>query len=547
MKNIIQLTCFALLFSSVAYANENRSSADSEIKEVTLFFDGAQITRKATIDLKKGDNKITFTGLTQLVNPKSIQVKGNKNFTLLSVNHKLNFMDQENLSKEIKNLRQRLEKNKIDVKKQTSLLTIYKEEKSLIVSNKVVKSKTNGLNVETIMDLSEFYQERLTSIQYKMLEAEKKREDLQKAGNKLQQQLNELNYKSQKINSEVIVRARSNSNQRVSVLLIYNIWGVSWYPHYDLRSGNNSNNVNLSYKAKVAQNTGHDWNNVKLTLSTGNPRTNATQPTVTPWVLDYREIYNFRQQTNKAPALQEVLTSRADKNLYKQKPEAILQQRNNQIKNLALSAPSTINQGLTEKRFEILLPYTIPSDNKEYDVEIQKIPLPADYAYYTAPKFDRDAFLLAKISGWHQYNLLPGNTNLYNKDTYIGKSYISTSSTLDTLDISMGRDKDIVVERKKIDELNKTSTSGKHKKKRLGIEITIKNKKSGPVNISLVDQVPISSDKEIVINIDEKSGAQFNEETGELKWEIQIEPGASVSKRFEYVVKYPKDKTISNL
>ena len=559
MKTIIKLSfCALILSSSLVYGNDNEVDAKSEIKAVTVFFDGAQITRKAFVDLKKGDNKITFTGLAEYINPNSIQVKGDKDFTILSVNHKLDYMNKEKLTDEMLSLKNKLEKIRLNIAKQERLGNVYKEEKNLILSNKSIKSKTEGLDVESVMDLSEFYQERLTEIQYKLLEIEKKKIELNKEFQKINKQLQELNYKRNQVNSEIIVRARTNKTQLSGLVVTYNIWGASWYPLYDLRSSDKQTGVDLTYRAKVLQNSGFDWENVKLTLSTGSPGTNATQPTVTPWILNYNQIntygYNIQQQSQnlnrrnyqKADNI-DYLDGDLKSSKYFKQEEQVLEDKKKELDRLARIPRTAINQGMTETEFEIELPYTIPSDNKEYDVEIQQIELPTTFAYYTAPKFDKDAFLLAQITGWHKYNLLPGNANLYYKETYVGSSFINTSSTLDTLEISLGRDKDIVVERKKVDEFNKTTTSGKYKKTTLGLEVTIRNKKSVPINIKLIDQVPISANKEITVTLEETSGAQHNTETGELKWELRLEPGTSISKRFKYQVKYPKEKTIQNL
>jgi hypothetical protein len=75
----------------------------------------------------------------------------------------------------------------------------------------------------------------------------------------------------------------------------------------------------------------------------------------------------------------------------------------------------------------------------------------------------------------------------------------------------------------------------------------VKNNKVTTVDMLLKDQYPVSSVKEIEVKLDDAGAAAVNEETGVLTWKLQLKPGESRKVRFTYTVKYPKDKTISNL
>jgi len=194
--------------------------------------------------------------------------------------------------------------------------------------------------------------------------------------------------------------------------------------------------------------------------------------------------------------------------------------------------------------FEIEIPYTIKSDNKSYSVDMANYSLPANYQYYCVPKIDKDAFLIANISDWEKYNLLEGEANIFFEDTYVGKSLLDVRYAKDTLQISLGRDKNVVVKREKIKDFTIKKFIGSKKEELRNWEIVVKNNKNQKINMLVFDQVPVSTLEEIKVEIFETSQAKHNSETGEIKWDFIIEPRESKNFDLKYSVKYPKYKTL---
>ena len=143
-------------------------------------------------------------------------------------------------------------------------------------------------------------------------------------------------------------------------------------------------------------------------------------------------------------------------------------------------------------------------------VEVQKYELDATYEYFAVPKVDPDAFLLARVTGWEKFNLLPGESNIFFMGTYVGKSYINPLSAMDTLDVSLGRDKAISLKREMIKDFTSDQFIGTNRRITKGWEMTIKNNKSKEIEIVIEDQFPISSNKEIVIDHVEDSEGIVN-------------------------------------
>ena len=195
--------------------------------------------------------------------------------------------------------------------------------------------------------------------------------------------------------------------------------------------------------------------------------------------------------------------------------------------------------------FNIDLPYDVPTNDKAQTATLKEYEVRAIYKYYAVPKLDKDAFLLAEVADWESLNLLPGEANIIFEGTYIGKSFIDPSSTMDTINLTMGRDKRVVVKREKLKDFSKVKFLGTNKKQIFTYEITVKNNKKDAINMLLKDQYPVSQNKEVEVELLESNDAAVNDETGVLTWKLKLAPGEVKKIRISYSVKYPKDKMLN--
>jgi hypothetical protein len=198
----------------------------------------------------------------------------------------------------------------------------------------------------------------------------------------------------------------------------------------------------------------------------------------------------------------------------------------------------------TNVEFNIDNPYSVPSDGKQYTVEINQVNLDAGYEYSVAPKLSTDVFLSAKITDWNKYNFLSGEANLFFEGTFIGKSLLNTNSTTNTLNISLGADKNIVVTRTLQKQLTQKQVIGSNKKDTRDWIIEIKNRKNQPVNLLVEDQVPVSQNSSIEVETQELSGGTFDATTGKITWNITLAPQDDKKIELKYQVKYPKNQSV---
>lgn len=208
------------------------------------------------------------------------------------------------------------------------------------------------------------------------------------------------------------------------------------------------------------------------------------------------------------------------------------------------SIPLVQVENQTTVNFEIDVPYSILSDNKSYSVDMVNYNLPADYQYYSVPKIENEAFLIASIKDWEQYNLLEGEANIFFEGTYVGKTLLDVRFASDSLQISLGRDKNVIVNREKISDYSSKKFIGSKKEEKRDWRISVKNNKSERINMLIMDQIPISTLDEIKVEILELSKGKLNKDTGKIKWNFTLDQNEKEKIDLRYLVKYPKNRNL---
>ncbi len=536
MKKAIITAILILIVSGFSFAQDQ--SINSQIKEVTVFLQGAQVQRQAQAQIPAGISRLIFTDLPLDINPQSIQIKGSGNFTVLSVNHQINYLKAQEKSQEVKNLEDsiRYYKEKMDI--ENVMLKVVNEEESLMMTNKNLGGTETGLKVAELKEAADFYKTRLTDIKTRQLNHIRKIKEMQEKHDRILNQIRQLQGIEKQPQSEIVVTVSASSATRAELSLSYIGMNAGWSPIYDIRATNVTQPIDFVFKANVLQSTGEDWNNVKLTLSTGNPMLGGQMPSLATWWLDFYAPEDLKMRYSRAAP--SPMVAKEEMTIMNDEVEMDIEA----VASGSSAFYTQVNSNQTTMDYEISIPYNIPSGNNPQAVEIQKYQMPAQFEYYCMPKIDRDAFLVARISGWEQYNFLPGQANLFFEGTYLGESFIDAAATSDTLDVSMGRDKGIVVSREKRKDFSSRKTIGSKQSETIAWEINIRNNKRQNIKLNIIDQVPVSMQKDIEITAEEISGAKLNIETGELKWALDLKASENKKIMLSYTVKYPKNKKV---
>ncbi len=199
----------------------------------------------------------------------------------------------------------------------------------------------------------------------------------------------------------------------------------------------------------------------------------------------------------------------------------------------------------TTTTYEIKEPYTILNDGKDYVVEIKNLTLPCEYSYYAVPKLQKDVFLTAQLTDWQALNLFDGDVSLFFEGAYLGQSYLDLKHAQDTLNISLGKDKAVSIERTKVKDYSKRKFFSSNKVDARAYEIAIKNNKQQAIKVIIKDQFPLASSNDMSVESLEYNGAQLDEATNILTWQEDVPANKEKKLSMKYSVKYPKNKVLN--
>lgn len=561
MKKLFSVFLGVLIATSL-YANDEKI-VSSKIKKVTVYSQGAQVYRNASYSIGKGLTQVVIEGISPRIDPKSLQVKATGNVIILDSKYSLFYPQPEatdlnglplKIRKAITLLEDSIQIISYEIQEVQDEMDVYTATKNILTNNGAMRGqgKVND-SIQLLKEALDYYTVKMLDINKKLQKLSKVRTSLNEDKNGMMTRLNELrNYQSNaNLNPKpkgpihrIVVTLSADDYAKGKLDVSYLVSNAGWTPMYDLRSDIASGKVNLNYKAQVYQNTGVDWEDVRLNISTNNPYQNKTKPTLHPWYIDY---YAYRQQNQ--------VKTRSNSGGLKQKAEAYgfnapttarAEYAEEDVQLDAITADQFVNvvNQVISAEFQIDLPYTILSNSEQHMVLVKNEDLKADYKYYTVPKYDNSAYLVAQISKLDELQLVPAKANIFFDGSYIGETYLDPTTMDDTLDLSLGKDPNIIVKRTLLKRETKDRVVGTNKERTYAYAIEVKNLKSTSIDIVVQDQVPVTQNADIEISATELSRGKLDERTGIVEWELNLKPGADKDLEFIYKVKHPKDQTV---
>jgi len=562
---MIKLTSCIVFFASVALLPckaQDTARANATLQSATVYFGyGAELTHQAKARIKAETRQIIISVLATTVDANSIQISLPESVALLSQRYELYtpqvpviinpkvkiYTDSINrLYKEISRVN-----NEIDIE------TVTMEKTGHLIEAVIENNGNKTTTSDEVLKLVNAYNSKIEKAKTNIFRMGNEKNEFNEQIIVFQIKINELNQSKsqpQKSIGRLILQVKCKQIEEIPIEISYFTNNAGFTPIYDVRVNSKTNEIKLVYKAGIFQNTGLDWEQTKLTLSTANPNWSGTTPILNPWYLQIfaPQIYQLQQDAAKNNIPMNSIPG-VEKNLS----EIIVSGENGYNKKVAsdwknvnpstLQSYTTLNENQLNTTFEIDLPYDIKSDGEIQSVTIKEEKIAATLKNYAVPKMNHDAFLLAEISDWENLNLLPGIANIIMDDTYLGRTSIDPNISADTMNLSLGKDKRVIINRTRVKEFTTTKRSGNSIIQTFTYEIAVKNNKSTNVDLILKDQYPISQVKEVEVKFEKNEDAVINEELGILTWNLSLKSGESKKVRFTYTVKYPSDKKVANL
>lgn len=604
-KLTIAIILAAITLSGFA---QDKKTIKAKLNDATVFFQGAELTHTATTSLTKGENEIYIEGLSPNIDQNSLKIKATNSVIVSASEFSVDYLAVnktpgitiKKLNDSIDFYQKRLDQVKTDIAITKNLQDLLQKG-----TDKNVAGSEKGLGIDELVKTMDYYKTKSLELQNTQVANIKKQSELTSAISRLNKQLSQESLKNNKTSGILRLTLSAPVATSSSFTISYYTSAANWAPYYDINIASTDKPIQIAAKSKVRQTTGLDWEKVKLTLSTATPSNGKIAPLFNTWFLNFQsnmqakylnDDINRLRRDNKEMALQNsysyggVVAERSvdaiEEYSDSRSPIIIVNGQEVDADYLSsidpalikdtqmLDASSTSIYGsraangvmvvtlkdsmddyITQRDndlnmvYEIDMPYTIPGNGKEQSIDLQSKTTTADYKYYCAPKLDTETYLLAEISNWQELKLLSGKANITYDGTYVGETFIDARSTHAKLNLTLGTDKRVTVKREKLQDYNSgTKFLGNDTKQTFTYRLTVRNGQSKAVKMVLKDQYPVSTQKNIEVELLTKDTTPWTakvDDLGVITWEEELKAGETKIYQISYSVKYPKGSNLN--
>ena len=553
---------FLLLLSFMFAGFASLSGSEIKIKvpvaQAIVYSDRADVTRTVEVDLPKGISSIVFEDLKGHLEESSLRVSGSGDFELLDIR-----IEKEQTAKtsdealralevEREGYESRLRELAFDEKRNAE----SRETLDRILSRLTTTQKEDAgveMDMTKWASVYNFHSEGLAKLDAQSLAIDEEERHLKDEINRVNREMNQLRHSGGKqiISARVSVRADKAGKATLSLSSI--IYGPSWSPAYDVRVVSDSRKLALTYYATLQQSTGEDWEHVKLSFSTATPMIGGKQPELKPWVVSERSVDSFRGNSPRkaeqhAPMMNQMMLAEEHSPFGIARASAPV----------PAAAPMRVARasaqtGVTSAVFNVEAPADVLGDNSQAKVTLMHETFDAYLRHSCVPKLSSHAYLKAKVTNATDFPLLAGESAVFLDNNFVANAQFDFVAPGESFWTWLGIDQAVKIERKMIK--NTKGTEGvfsKHNLHEFEYLTTITNNRRDKVNLVMWDQIPMSSDERIKVELHQPRYSKDSDtlkmnEQKFIEWLFELEPAQEVKVPFEYLVEYPKDMILQGL
>ena len=563
MRTALALLVLPALLSAAHAADVKGTSS---IDAVTVFPSGAEITRVGKVKLERGDHVIFFTDLPARAIHSSIRVEGKAVGALVigSVDSRRTFVprtDDAVAATERKRVEDAIEKLKDDKAVLQTAVQAAEMQKTLI--GNLAQLPTRPAPANGAATPQPDWTQLFGLIGERLAEAQKSILDTQIKVRAVDRQIKDLEGKlaslapAQEERTEVKVFVNAGAPLEADMAIRYQVGGASWLPFYDARLATGTKaqapKLQLVRRASIQQRTGESWDEVALALSTARPGAGTAAPDLQPMTIDYEPdsppprpmapaAGASRSMSREAAA---PVAGRADGDEDEGRSRAKAMAAPRQAEEVGAKIETQAFQAI----YAIAGRVTVPTTGEAKRVQIDEAQLDPALTVRTVPKRDQKAFLYAKVTMARGTPILPGQVSLFRDGTFVGNGRLPLLPPGEEHELGFGVD-DAVRVRHAIAE-EKRAESGiitSSKTDTRSYRITIKNLHERAIPVTVIDQIPVSQNADIKIELLGKTAPtkrDMDDKRGLLAWDVELKPDEEKVVEFGYRVTWPAAKRIT--
>ena len=533
---------------------------DSRITAVTVYADRAAVTRTASVELPAGASTVVLTGLPESLFPDSLRAEGETqgDVVLGAIENKivssaeLAAPRERELNDKLQGLndqRALLAADQQALQSKQQFLTTLTQQGSLRARENIaaidLKPEQWSGAAETV---GKNLADTLRALAGKAVEL--RQIDEQVAA--VQTELSQLQTGARNA-YQVKVPLESHGTTRLTLRITYQVPNAFWAPIYDARLDTSNGKLALTQFGNVRQQTGEDWSDVKLTLSTAQPARNATLPPLYPmWV----SLYDPRVEGRMARrAEMEMDSARSNMVGMADAPAAVMAMEAPApapVMKQATFQAATLNAGGYVSEYVIPGTADILADGTGKKVMIGNLEVSSKLVAKIKPLVDQQAYLVALTKLGGETPLLPGRANLFRDGAFIGTSDLAMLRPGEETDIGFGIDDQMVVKYNVIkDEAGEDGVISRDST-RTRITVTeVQNLHKTPVAVAVLQTIPSSQNEDIKVQVLPETRTGYDKDvdhiTGQLRWNFTLQPQQKDEVRLGWSLSWPKGQSLTGL
>ncbi len=515
----------------------------AKLTEATVYLRGAALTHTASATLKSGSQEVVIDGLSPDIEINSLKVKAN-GVLISATEFSQDYLTPREQAAHIKKLQDSLDLYKEQLKDAQNELEVHKQLLKLVTdgTQNNMSQKDGTVTIADINANMELYRTKASELQKSIDKDNKKIDKLKETVNRLNNQINQDETENMQLNGMLRLSVSVPENITTTFTITYFTNQAQWVPCYDINIPSMDKSITLQSKAKVRQVTGLDWNNVKLTLSNATPNRSTVAPVFKTWFLSFQRpqtiVDGMKVRSNSvsyaAPAEKASASNSID---YTYKWDS----------HMTMDDFVEVEDQDIQVSFAIAVPYDIPGNGKEKLIDLKSYDIKADFKYYSIPKLSDETYLIATLSDYEKYNLLPGEATVTFNNTFVGRTRLRPNDTESQISLTLTTDPRISVKREKQKDFCSTKHVGNSTTVTQSYLITVKNNQSKAAKLTLKEQYPISNDKDIEVkDVTITPKATYDKtDIGVVTWDLELQPGETRTFTVTYTVKHPTDRDIT--
>jgi uncharacterized protein (TIGR02231 family) len=517
--------------------------ATSSIDTVTVYPDGASVTRVISLDLPSGDNTLVAKDFPLALDPSSLRVEGGagEKLTIGAIDTRpprpappVNLPEIDRRIETLKDQRADLDG------------AIAASEARRKFAERFAEASPAGLGEKgEARPLSDWraafaaVADEVATTEAAIRDAKRKQRDIDREIARLEQDRNAKPPARLEVRIDLASAAATKATLRVT----YSVRNARWTPLYDARLDTGARDrkpaLELVRRAEITQSTGEDWSNVMLAVSTVRTARGGDAPDLGTLVVQYPVPARPRGEASMRGHEQ------ADVGALPLAPapaSGLMQKR-------ADEQQATVDISAFQASFRIPGRVSIGASEGAKSLRIASAIITPDLVIRSTPVLDPTAFLQASFVQGDDAPLLPGTVSIYRDGMFVGRGRMAAAGKDETVRLGFGADDKVKIERTVL-KRNEGSTGliVTSKTDERAFKTSVRNGHDFPIRIAIQDQLPISENEDIVVEMlpstTPPTTANFHDKRGVLEWAYEAKPAEVRDINFAWRVRWPKDKGV---